>query len=479
MDAPYIAEGLRHLAVPIDTLNPDPKNARSHNDENRAAIAGSLRRFGQRLPLVVQREGMIVRAGNGRLDVMREMGWTHVAALVVDEADADAAAFALADNRSAELAEWNDETLAALLRTLPQDVRCDVGFSDSDMANLLGKLGLSTVSETDPDDIPAQPDAATTQPGDIWVLGNHRLMCGDSSRTNDLDRLLDGARIHLVNTDPPYNVKVEPRSDIALASGMKGMPGGGQYEKIRTGTLNAGLIRPKDRRLDNDFRTDADFEQFMTGVVANLGRALIPGRAFYVWCGAFPSNAGGPANTESFPKLFRDHDMRYAQMIVWDKGHGILGRKDFMTQYEVCLYGWKSGAGHEWYGPNNITDLWSVKRVTQSKMVHLTEKPVELAARAIEYSSKPGENVLDLFGGSGSTLIACEQHGRRAFLMELDALYCDVIVTRWENFTKRKAERIPADGQAGEKAPAKAEASKPAKDPPVTPRRRKAQPQPS
>jgi DNA modification methylase len=132
-------------------------------------------------------------------------------------------------------------------------------------------------------------------------------------------------------------------------------------------------------------------------------------------------------------------------MIVWNKGHGILGRKDFMTQYEVCLYGWKAGSAHEFFGPNNVTDLWDVKRVTQSQMVHLTEKPVELAARAIQYSSRKGENILDLFGGSGSTLMAAEQTGRRAYLMEIDAAYCDVIVQRWEKLTGRTAERINSE----------------------------------
>ena len=177
---------------------------------------------------------------------------------------------------------------------------------------------------------------------------------------------------------------------------------------------------------------------------------LKPGGSFYIW--------GGYANLGNYPGPLDACGLYFSQGIVWDKQHPVLTRKDFMGAFEICFYGWKEGAGHSFYGPNNATDLWHVKKVNPQSMVHLTEKPVELAARAIQYSSKPGENVLDLFGGSGSTMIACEQQGRRGFLMELDPLYCDVIVQRWEAFTGKKAERVPAKAVAEEKAPATAEA---------------------
>jgi DNA modification methylase len=153
--------------------------------------------------------------------------------------------------------------------------------------------------------------------------------------------------------------------------------------------------------------------------------------------------------------VLKRHELYFSQAIIWVKEHPVLTRKDFMGNHEWCFYGWREGAGHEFFGPNNATDVWSIKKVNPQSMVHLTEKPVELAARAIQYSSQPGENVLDLFGGSGSTLIACEQQGRRAFLMELDPLYCDVIVQRWEKFTGLKATR-----QAGTSSPEKTPASK-------------------
>jgi len=163
---------------------------------------------------------------------------------------------------------------------------------------------------------------------------------------------------------------------------------------------------------------------------------LEPGRGFYIW--------GGYANCGNYPPVLKACKLYFSQAIIWDKKHPVLTRKDFMGAHEWCFYGWKEGAAHEFFGPNNVPDLWHIKKINPNKMIHLTEKPVELAGRAMQYSSRAGENVLDLFGGSGSTLIAAEQTGRRAFLMELDALYCDIIVERFQNFTGKKAERQAA-----------------------------------
>ena len=192
-------------------------------------------------------------------------------------------------------------------------------------------------------------------------------------------------------------------------------------------------MRAKDRPLANDFLTDEDFEQRLRAWFGNASRVMLPGRGFYIW--------GGYANVANYPPALKEAGLYFSQTIIWDKQHPVLTRKDFMGAHEWSFYGWKEGAAHQFYGPANVPDLWAVKKVTPQSMVHLTEKPVELAARAIQYSSKAGENVLDLFGGSGSTLMACEQLGRHAFLMELDAAYCDVIVTRWETKTGRKVTR--------------------------------------
>ncbi len=257
-----------------------------------------------------------------------------------------------------------------------------------------------------------------------------------------MDRLLDGAAIHLVNTDPPYNVKVEPRSNNAIAAGLSSFAGTSQHQGLdlarnpKKAKPTGKKIRAKDRPLANDFVSDAEFDRLLHAWFGTIARVLLPGHSWYVW--------GGYANCGNYPPVLKAHDLYFSQALIWDKQHPVLTRKDFMGAHEWCFYGWKAGAAHRFFGPANATDLWAVKKVNPQSMVHLTEKPVELATRAIQYSSRAGDHVLDLFGGSGSTLIAAEQTGRRAFLMELDAPYCDVIVQRWEKFAGKPARRMAA-----------------------------------
>src|SRR5690606_19295884 len=194
-------------------------------------------------------------------------------------------------------------------------------------------------------------------------------------------------------------------------------------------------LRAKDRPLANDFVTDEAFDELLDAWFGNLARVLEPGRGFYIW--------GGYANLGNYPPYLKKHELYFSQGIVWDKQHPVLTRKDLMGAFSICLYGWREGAAHVYPGPRNAPALWHVMKINPQSMVHLTEKPVELAVRAMQYSSRAGENVLDLFGGSGSTLIAAQQTGRRAFLMELDPLYCDVIVQRYEQFTGEKGEQRP------------------------------------
>jgi len=306
--------------------------------------------------------------------------------------------------------------------------------------------------------------------------------------------LLGGERVQLVNTDPPYNVKVEPRSNNAIAAGLSSFGGAMQHQSFdanrkRTGKTTKQL-RAKDRPLANDFVAPQKFDQLLSAWFGNLARALEPGRAFYIW--------GGFSNCGNYPPALKAAGLYFSQAIIWAKNQPVLVRKDFMTAHEWCFYGWREGAAHKFFGPRNVPDvweflpttsgacqvgagvrlrsalgseldvlpvkgdrkrtvevdekgialcgpaaldLWFVRKVASQQMVHLTEKPVELATRAMEYSTRPGEQVLDLFGGSGSTLIAAQMTGRRARLMELDGLYCDVIVQRWEAFTGQKAQR--------------------------------------
>jgi DNA modification methylase len=426
---------------PLASIRPYEKNPRV-NDAAVNAVVASIREFGFRQPVVVDEDGVII-VGHTRYKAAQKLGLETVPVHVaVGLSPAQAKAYRLADNQTARLSEWDYDLLPGELAELQQmDFDLDLtGFSADELTKLLG--GDQSEGLTDPDAVPEPPDEAITRPGDLWILGEHRLLCGDSSDAADVDRLLGGAAIHLVNTDPPYNVKVEPRSNNAIAAGLSSF----EAPERRTERAKAagGKLRAKDRPLANDHVSDQEFDRLLAAWFGNIARVLQPGRGFYIW--------GGYSNAGNYPRALQAAGLYFSQGIVWDKQHPVLTRKDFLGCYEVAYYGWKAGAGHHFFGPNNALEIWQVKKVNPQNMIHLTEKPVELAARAIEYSSKPGENVLDLFGGSGSTLIAAQQTGRRAFLMELDPLYCDIIVTRYEQFTGTKAERQPAADLAASQA---------------------------
>jgi DNA modification methylase len=422
----------------LSEIKPYPDNPR-HNETAVDAVAASIKEFGFRQPIVVDSEGVIV-VGHTRWKAAQKLGLEKVPVHVAkDLTPAQARAYRIADNQTASLSDWDNDRLATELIAL-QGLDFDLnltGFSAEDLSRLMN--AETNEGTCDPDEIPAPPDKATTCLGDLWILGNHRLLCGDSSKREDVDRLLDGASIHLVNTDPPYNVKVEPRSNNAIAAGLSSFKGATHHQELdlarhpEKSKPTQKKLRAKDRPLANDFVSNEAFDQLLKAWFGNLARVLAPGRGFYIW--------GGYANCGNYPPVLKACELYFSQAIIWVKEHPVLTRKDFMGNHEWCFYGWREGAAHQFYGPNNAVDVWNVKKINPQSMVHLTEKPVELATRAMQYSSQPGENVLDLFGGSGSTLIAAEQIGRKAFLMELDTLYCDVIVQRWEKFTGRKAER--------------------------------------
>lgn len=453
---------------PLSEIHPYPNNPR-HNDGAVDAVMASIREFGFRQPIVVDSAGVII-VGHTRWKAAQKLGLEKVPVHVAtDLTEAQIKGFRIADNQTASIATWDNSLLPLELADL-QNLQFDLsllGFNQDQLAKWLG--GELQDGLCDPDEIPAPPDEATTQPGDLWILGDHRLLCGDSSSPTDVDRLLDGAGIQLLNCDPPYNVRVEPRSNNAIAAGLSSFTNDAAAKKLKAGQGNAAFdiargktkapaklhhqgldlarhpekakptgkkLRAKDRPLANDFVSDQEFDRLLDSWFGNAARVLEPGRGFYIW--------GGYANCANYPPFLKKHGLYFSQAIIWDKMHPVLTRKDFMGAHEWCFYGWKEGAAHVYLGPNNATDLWQVKKVNPQSMVHLTEKPVELAARAMQYSSRPNEHVLDLFGGSGSTLIAAQQTGRKAYLMELDPLYSDVIVQRFEKFTGQKAERIEA-----------------------------------
>ena len=440
---------------PIDRVKPYERNPRI-NDGAVDAVSKSLSEFGFRQPLVVDTDGVLI-VGHTRWKAAKKLGMPEVPVHVARDLEPEAVrAYRLADNKTGEIADWDLDLLPIELQGL-SDSGFDLGLLGFDKDEL-AKLMDPGVQEglTDPDEVPEPPDDPVTQKGDLWILGNHRLLCGDSSLPVDVDRLLGGEVIHMVNTDPPYNVKVEPRSKNAIAAGLSSFANNAASSKLKNDQGNAAFtvalqkkkgkaaasdatadppvkqkMRAKDRPLANDFVSDEEFDRLLDAWFGNMSRVLLPGGVAYIW--------GGYANCGNYPPYLKRHGLYFSQAIIWIKEHPVLSRKDYMGNHEWCFYCWKEGGGHRYFGPNNATDTWSIKKVNPQSMVHLTEKPVELAVRAMQYSSLNGHNVLDLFGGSGSTLIGAEQTGRRAFLMELDQAYCDVIVDRYQRFTGKPA----------------------------------------
>jgi DNA modification methylase len=446
---------LRLEWVEAETLQDNPRNWRRHPDQQMGALADVIAEVGWAGALLYNEATGRLLDGHAR----KKLGG-KVPVLIGSWTEEQERKILATLDPLAAMAEADLQVLNALLREVDSESE-NIQTMLADLANEHGLLQSQVEPGLiDPDHIPEPPDAAITRPSDVWILGNHRLLCGDARNTNDVDRLLDGATGHLVYTDPPYNVNVEPRSNNAIAAGYSSFAAATTATRrthcktrraanaVKNELLNhegvdlsrhpeakpTNKLRAKDRPLANDdFVSHAEFERLLEAAFGNIARVHPRGRAFYIW--------GGYANLSRFPAVLKATGLYFSQPIIWVKEHPVLNRKDFMGNHELCFYGWREGAAHEFFGPNNATDVWSVKKVNPQSMLHLTEKPVELAVRAMHHSSRRGENVLDLFGGSGSTLIAAEQTGRRAFLMEVDPLYCDVIVRRFEQFTGKKAER--------------------------------------
>lgn len=390
----HIAEQLRHLAIPITSLVLDPSNARKHGERNLEAIKASLAKFGQRTPIVVQRDGMVVRSGNGRLLAAKALGWTEIAATIIDEDNATAAQFAIADNRTAELAEWEEDTLALLLDGMDQDIRDSIGFDEAEFNELMSAL---TPKEATQDEVPETPADPITKPATLWVMGNHRLLCGDSTRPEDVKRLMDGKRADLMLTDPPYNVDYEGGNGLKIA---------------------------------NDSMPDQQFRKFLTDAFRCAFDAMKPGAAFYIW----HSDSEG----YNFCTAVVECGQKVRQCLIWAKNALVMGRRDYHCQHEPCLYGWKEGAAHGWYSDRKQTTLLHFDKPKANDQ-HPTMKPVELFGYLIGNSTAPQGLVYDPFLGSGTTLIAAEQLGRKCYGIEISPAYCDVIVKRWETLTGKKA----------------------------------------
>lgn len=392
--------------IAVEALVPYARNTRTHSDAQIAQVAASISEFGFTNPVLIDGDGGII-AGHGRALAAKKLGMAEVPCIRLGHlTDAQKRAYVIADNKLALNAGWDEKMLALEFKDL-QGLDFDLaltGFDLKDINAILAADEATPEGKTDADATPAVQAEVVTQPGDVWVMGKHRVMCGDSTIATDAEALLGGGVADMVFTDPPYNVAYEGRGDNDL-----------------------GPIK-------NDNMTDVQFEQFLRDVFSTYWACMKELAPIYV---CHPDSATAPKL--AFEKTFAER-FKKSSTIIWAKQSAGMGWQDYRAQHEPILYGWKEGTGKHYYcGDRAKTTLWQIGRDAQASYVHPTQKPVDLPAEAIKNSSKAGDLVLDLFGGSGSTLIACEQTGRINRSMELDPKYCDVIVRRWQQFTGKTA----------------------------------------
>jgi DNA modification methylase len=393
---------------PLERLKPYARNAKTHRADQVAKIAGSMAQFGWTVPCLVAEDGELI-AGHGRVLAAEQLGLTEAPVIVLDHlTEEQRKAYRLADNRLAE-SEWDEALLSAELQELAAvDVELGLlGFSDAELDELLA-FGDEGTARDDEEAVPEPPADPVSRPGDLWLLGPHRLLCGDATVIIDLDRLMAGSKAALCFTDSPYNV------DYA---GGVGAEKAGKGRRILNDALGDGFAR---------FLHDA-----CVSIIAHTAGAI------YMCMSS--------SELHTLQKAFVAAGGHWSTFIIWAKDRFTLGRSDYQRQFEPILYGWPEGASHHWCGARDQGDVWLIDRPAKNDL-HPTMKPVGLVERAIRNSSPRGGLVLDPFGGSGTTLIAAERTGRVARLLELDPRYIDVIVERWQGETGRDA---VLDGDGG------------------------------
>ncbi|MFU8479786.1 site-specific DNA-methyltransferase [Pseudomonas aeruginosa] len=403
MSASWLADKIEQW--PTAKLVPYARNARTHSDDQVAQIAASIAEFGFTNPILAGSDGVIV-AGHGRLAAAQKLGLDVVPVVVLDHlTPTQRRALVIADNRIAENAGWDDAMLRIEIAAL-QDDDFDLsltGFDADALAELMAGDESDGQGQTDDDAMPEMPETPVSRPGDVWLLGGHRLFCGDSTVADSYDRLLDGAPVDMVFTDPPYNVN--------YANSAKDQ------------------MRGKDRAILNDNLGDGFYDFLLAALTPTIAHCR---GGIYV--------AMSSSELDVLQAAFRAAGGKWSTFIIWAKNTFTLGRADYQRQYEPILYGWPEGAQRHWCGDRDQGDVWNIRK-PQKNDLHPTMKPVELVERAIRNSSRPGNVVLDPFGGSGTTLIAAEKSGRLARLIELDPKYVDVIVRRWQGWTGKQATR--------------------------------------
>lgn len=397
---------------PLDRLLPYAANARTHPDEQVAQIAGSIAEFGFNVPCLVDERGVLV-AGHGRLLAAQRLGLSQVPVIRLDHlSDAQARAYRIADNQIALNSGWDDALLSAEVARLKEDgVDLELlGFPEDELDRLLAGLDGEKGGNEDEDLVPEPPETPISRPGDLWILGRHRLLCGDATRASDVARLLGDVRPHLMVTDPPYGVDYDPswRNEAGVSA------------TTRTG------------RVSNDDR--ADWREAW---------AVFPGDVAYVWhAGVHARTVAESLDASGFP---------IRSQIIWSKSRFVLGRGDYHWQHEPCFYAVRKGATGHWQGARDQSTVWMIGGGgdEDAATVHGTQKPVECMRRPMVNNSERGDAVYEPFAGSGTTLIAAESIERRCFAMEIDQRYCDVIIERWQSFTGSKAQ-LETDGRSFE-----------------------------
>lgn len=389
----------------VDALIPYIRNAKQHPDAQVAQIASSIREFGWGSPILVDGSNNVI-AGHGRLLAARKLGMSEVPVISLDHlTDTQRRALILADNKIGENASWENDLLGLELAEL-KDAGFDLaltGFSSEEWDALIAGEETSEDGLTDDDAVPEVTENPISRTGDIWLLGEHKLICGDATKPEDYQALLGDELVDMTFTDPPYNVN--------YANTAK------------------DKMRGKNRPILND-NLGIEFGTFLVAACKNV--LNVTKGAVYI--------AMSSSELDTLQAAFREAGGRWSTFIIWAKNTFTLGRADYQRQYEPILYGWREGADHFWCGARDQGDVWNIKKPHKNDL-HPTMKPVELVERAVRNSSKTKDLVLDPFGGSGTTLIACEKAGRRARLIELDPKYVDVIVKRWQEFTGLEAKR--------------------------------------
>jgi len=402
---------IEHLA--LDRLIPYARNSRTHSPEQIGQVAASIREFGFTNPVLIDVAGGII-AGHGRVLAARQLGLAEVPCIrLAHLTEAQKRAYVIADNKLALNAGWDHELLALEFKDLAAlDYDLDLtGFGEDEIGKLLAELDATPEGQADADEVPEPLPEAISQPGDIWLLGRHRLMCGDSTKSETLAALLDGQHADMVFTDPPYGVA---------------------YEDTNAGKASKASKARKKSHIANDALSDDAQAAFWLAAFRAIAAYIKAGAPYYL------CSPQGGRMMMMMMMMMHEAGLPQRHEIIWRKNVFVLGRADYHYQHEPILYGWKEGAGHAWYGGRDQTSVWDVAKPQKSEL-HPTMKPVELVEKAVGNSSKAGDLILDAFGGSGSTVIACERLGRFGRLAELDPHYCDVIVRRWQQYTGKRA----------------------------------------